>query len=72
MLGGCYWTKDMMPEVMNKIANFIPTSWVMAAVDKLLYEGKGLAGISMELLILLLFTGVFMAGGLFKKVDVSK
>lgn len=72
MLGGCYWTKDMMPEVMNKIANFIPTTWVMTAVDKLLYQGKGLRDIVFEIFILILFASVFMAGGLFKKVDVSK
>jgi ABC-2 type transport system permease protein len=72
MLGGSYWPTDMMPEIMQQIAHFLPNSWVMKAVEKILFEGKGLAGILLEILVLLGFTAVFMAGGFMKKVDVSK
>lgn len=72
MLGGCYWDIEMMPNIMVKIAQFIPTYWVMSGVDKLLYNSKGFTGILMEILILLLFAAIFLAGGLFKKIDVSK
>lgn len=72
MLGGCYWPMNFMPDIFQKIARFIPTTYVMEGVEKILFEGKGLAGISMQLLILLIFSGIFMAGGLVKKVDISK
>lgn len=72
MLGSCYWPKEMMPDTVNKVAQLLPTTWVMSAVDKLLYEGKGMRDILIEIFILLIFAGIFMAGGLFKKIDVSK
>lgn len=72
MLGGCYWNVEMMPGIMVKIGQLIPTFWVMSGVDKLLYNSEGLTGISMQLLILLLFAAIFLAGGLFKKIDVSR
>jgi ABC-2 type transport system permease protein len=70
MLGGCYWPKEFMPDIIIKISHFIPTYWVMSGVDKLLFEGKGLKDIFLEIFILLLFSGIFFAGGLFRKVDV--
>ncbi len=72
MLGGCYWDVNFMPDLMIKIAKFMPTSWVMQAVSKVLYEGAGLGGILIELLVLLLFAGVFLAAGLARKVEISK
>ncbi len=70
MLGGCYWPKEFMPDIIVKISRFIPTYWVMSGVDKLLFEGKGLKDIILEICILLIFSGIFFSGGLFKKVDV--
>lgn len=72
MLGGCYWPKEMMPDPMIKIAQFLPTTWIMTAVDKLLSENKDLTGISFEIFVLVIFFGIFTAAGLFKKIDVSK
>lgn len=72
MLGGCYWPTSYMPDMIIKIAKFMPTSWVMQAVDKVLSGGADLGGIIVELLVLLLFGGVFFAAGLAKKVEISK
>lgn len=72
MLGGSYWPLNYMPEILQKIALFIPTTWVMAGVEKILYEGKSIIDISLEILILVIFSGIFLAAGLFKKVDISK
>ena len=36
MLGGCYWASNLMPDLMQKVALFIPTTWVMKEVDNLL------------------------------------
>ncbi len=72
MLGGCYWPKEFMPDIMNKIARIIPTSWLMDAVDKMLLYNKGIMDVGLEILALLFFAGIFMAGGLLRKVDISK
>lgn len=72
MLGGCYWPMNFMSESFQRVASFIPTTYVMEGVEKILYEGKGITGISMELLILLIFSSIFMAAGIVKKVDISK
>ncbi|MDP4088706.1 MAG: ABC transporter permease [Bacillota bacterium] len=72
MLGSCYWPRELMSDTMNKAARLLPTTWVMSGVDKLLYDGKSLTGILPEIAMLLIFAGIFMAGGLFKKIDVAK
>ena len=72
MLGGCYWPKEFMPDTINKIALFLPTTWVMQGVDKFLYNGKNIMDALLEVLVLLIFSGIFMAAGLLRKVDISK
>ena len=72
MLGGCYWPMNYMSETFQRVAHFIPTTYVMQGTEKILFEGKGIIGISMELLILLIFSAIFMAAGIVKKVDISK
>jgi ABC-2 type transport system permease protein len=72
MLGGCYWPMNYMSENFQKVARFFPTTYVMQGTEKILFEGKGLIGISMEIFILLIFSVIFMAGGIVKKVDISK
>lgn len=72
MLGGCYWTKDSMPELFQRIALFIPTTWVMDGVDRILQGVNGIADLTLEMVILLLFSCLFLAAGIFKKVDVSR
>lgn len=72
MLGGCYWPKSFMPDVLNKVAQFLPTSWVMDGVDKIIYNGKNIMDILLEILVLIIFAGIFMAAGLIRKVDISK
>lgn len=72
MLGGCYWPLSYMPELFQKAARFIPTTWAIDGVEKILYEGKGITGISLQILVLLIFSGIFMAAGIVKKVDISR
>jgi ABC-2 type transport system permease protein len=72
MLGGGYWPMNFMPEILQKIAHFLPTTWVMEGTEKIIFDGSGIAGISIQLLVLLIFSGIFMSAGLVKKVDISK
>lgn len=72
MLGGCYWPMEFMPTILQQIALFIPTTWIMSSVDQILYESKTVFQLYLELLILTLFSGIFLASGLLKKIDISK
>lgn len=39
MLGGCLWPKEIMPQFMQNIGKFLPTTWYMTATESLLNEG---------------------------------
>lgn len=71
MIGGCFWPRDLMPDILNKISNFLPTTWILRASDKIVSGGTlGSAGV--EIGVLLLFTLVFVLLGSWKKADITK
>ncbi len=72
MLGGCYWSFDFMPDIMNKIGKFIPLSWVMRTVDSVLNGSITPNTLFMNCGILVIFAAIFLAAGLMKKVDISR
>jgi ABC-2 type transport system permease protein len=65
MLGGCFWSVDMMPEIMRKISYFMPQRWALDAINNA-QKGGSLAGISMHLAVLLAFACVFFAIAAYK------
>lgn len=71
MLGGCYWPRDYMPDVLINVGNFVPTTWVMEGANKLL-TGGNLASITWELVILLAFSFVFFLLGTLRKGNIMK
>lgn len=71
MLGGCFWPRDFMPDILNKIGNFMPTSWVLKASEKII-NGDTISSVGTEISILLLFTLVFILLGSWKKADITK
>lgn len=71
MLGGCYWPIDFMPDTLQKIANFVPTSWLIKATEKIIYGAK-LSEVYIEIFIIILFTITFFLIGINKRVDISK
>lgn len=40
MLGGCFWPRDIMPDIFQKISNIMPTTWFLEAADIIIYGGK--------------------------------
>lgn len=70
MLGGCYWDKSFMPEILQTIGRFLPTTWAMEGIHIVISSGT-----TSQLLevvgVLLLFITCFFALGLIKKVDVA-
>jgi ABC-2 type transport system permease protein len=58
MLAGCFWPIGVMPEYLQKFANFLPQKWALDAMRKLQTEGN-LGSITMEITILLAFAAAF-------------
>lgn len=70
MLGGCFWSIDIMPDALVKIANFVPTTWVIKGAQKAFFNSS-FEAILPYLSVLILFSIVFFLLGSFKKEDVS-
>jgi len=70
MLGGCYWPRSFMPDMLVRISNLLPTTWIMEGARKLL-EGGSLWSIGGEITVLFAFAAVFFAAGVLRKVDVA-
>ncbi|AWB43209.1 ABC transporter permease [Paenibacillus sp. CAA11] len=62
MLGGCFWPLSIMPDFMQRIADFIPQKWAIEAVDKM-SAGGGWSSIGFPMLILGLMAVLLLAVG---------
>lgn len=71
MLGGCYWPIEIMPKFLQRLSNFLPTTWCMRACEKIAY-GATLRDLYVEISILLLFSVVFFLLSTWKKTDIAK
>ena len=58
MLGGLFWPKEYMPDVLLTIGKFTPAYWLTDGIDKLL-TSSSITSVAMELGVLSLFTIVF-------------
>lgn len=52
MIGGCFWPKEIMPEFMQTLSNFMPTAWFLNGAEKIL-DGKGFVAAAPEIAYLL-------------------
>jgi len=71
MLGGLFWPREVMPEILVKVGRFMPTSWVIDAVYKVML-GSPLSGTALEILIMLLYALLFFLLGSWRRVDVAR
>ncbi|KZS45772.1 ABC transporter [Paenibacillus glucanolyticus] len=62
MLGGCFWPLAIMPDFMQKIANFIPQKWAIEAVETAATGGT-LSDIGLPLAVLGLMAVILLAVG---------
>lgn len=70
MLGGCFWPREIMPGVLLKISNFMPTTWVLKGADKLI-NGGSISSILTDVAVLFLFALIFILLGSWKKADIT-
>ncbi|MFX3633390.1 MAG: ABC transporter permease [Candidatus Pristimantibacillus sp.] len=62
MISGCFWPISIMPDFMQKLANFVPQKWAIQAIDRL-GGGGSIADIWLQLSILVLFAVVLISFG---------
>ncbi len=71
MLGGAWWPMEIMPELLQKIALFVPVTWIMKAYEKIL-QGNNFSGVISEISAIVGFTVLFSLLASWKRVDVAK
>lgn len=62
MIGGCFWPLSIMPEYMQKLANFVPQKWTIQAVETI-SAGGTMSDIALPLLILTAMAVILLAVG---------
>lgn len=62
MLGGCFWPIMYMPDIMQRIANFMPQKWVIQALEQL-SAGDALSSVTTPLSILGLMALILLVIG---------
>lgn len=60
LISGCFWDVEMMPEFMQKIANFLPQRWALDGVESLLL-GNSLEKVLPNIAVLCAFALAFFA-----------
>ncbi len=68
MLGGCMWPRDLMPEWLQKVGDFVPTTWFLKAAEEVLYE-NGLGAAWLELLLMGGLAAILLAVSFLVKTD---
>ena len=71
MLGGCFWPREVMPNILINISKFIPTTWAMEASRKVL-NGNNMGDLFYEIAILLLFAVVFLILSSWKPSEMKR
>lgn len=62
MIGGCFWPLSIMPDYMQKLANFVPQKWTIQAVETI-SAGGTLSDIKLPLLILCGMAAILLTVG---------
>lgn len=70
LLGGCFWPRGIMPKFLQQIARFVPVTWVLEGVEKILLK-PNIKIVQMEIIILMLFSVTFFLIGLSRKNSIE-
>lgn len=70
MLGGCFWPSEIMPPLLQRIGNFVPTTWAKEAAGKII-SGGSIMSVSKEIGIIAIFIVLFFAVASVKKVETN-
>lgn len=64
MIGGCWWSLDIISPLMRTIAKFTPTGWAMIGLTDVLARNRGLDAIGLPVLFLLAFAAITLGLGI--------
>jgi ABC-2 type transport system permease protein len=64
MLGGCFWSISVMPESIQKLADFMPQRWAIRAVTS--FQSGQRTGAFVDIFILLAFAAAFFLISIYK------
>lgn len=65
LLGGCFWPVYLMPDIMQKIAHFMPQWWALDGIGRIQAGGR-LTDILINIAILLAFTAALFLIAVFR------
>ncbi|QAY65294.1 ABC transporter permease [Paenibacillus protaetiae] len=65
LISGCFFSVSIMPDYVQRIADFLPQRWVLQSIEQL-QSGASLSGIGMNFVILLAFAAVFFLLAVYK------
>ena len=66
LLGGCWLPFELFPETVRTAVRILPTTWAMQGLLDILVRGQGVPGVWLEASVLLGFTVVFLAVGVWR------
>lgn len=66
MLGGCYWSLEMVSPTMRTVSKFTPQAWAMTALNDVVLRGRSLSSTAPNLLVLACFGLVFFVLGVWR------
>jgi len=66
LLGGCWYPRELFPDIAQKITLALPTTWSMIGMNDILLRGQDLAGVLPVVGVLCGFAVVFFAIGLLR------
>jgi ABC-2 type transport system permease protein len=61
MLGGCMWPLEIVPAPMRTVGHLFPHAWAMDGFIALIARGEGVAGIALQLAVLVGFAVALLA-----------
>jgi ABC-2 type transport system permease protein len=66
LLGGCWLPLELFPETVRAAVRILPTTWAMQGLMDILVRGQGVRGVWLEAGVLLGYSAVFLAVGVWR------
>jgi len=66
LLGGCWLPFELFPETVRAVVHILPTTWAMQGLMDILVRGQGVPGVWLEASVLLGYTAIFLAIGVWR------
>jgi ABC-2 type transport system permease protein len=58
------WPREVMPDFILSISNFVPQTWIMKGMTDLVARGSDINAVLVPCAVLLVFSAIFFIAGL--------